>query len=63
MGKVLKVREVGDPILSKKCYEVNIKNISISKDRQIQLLDDLNNCDQSYKNATADIYWCRLFKK
>ena len=57
MGKVLKVREVGDPILSKKCYEVNIKNISISKDRQIQLLDDLNNCDQSYKNATADILY------
>ena len=26
MGKVLKVREVGDPILEKKCEEVNIKN-------------------------------------
>ena len=28
MGKVLKVREVGDPILSIKCEEVNIKNIN-----------------------------------
>ena len=27
MGKVLKVREVGDPILEKQCDEVNIKNI------------------------------------
>lgn len=25
MGKVLKVREVGDPILEKQCDEVNIK--------------------------------------
>ena len=28
MGKVLKVREVGDPILNKKCDEVDIKNIN-----------------------------------
>ena len=28
MGKVLKVREVGDPILEKQCDEVNIKNIN-----------------------------------
>ena len=28
MGKVLKVREVGDPILEKKCDEVDIKDIS-----------------------------------
>ena len=28
MGKVLKVREVGDPILEKQCNEVNIKNIN-----------------------------------
>lgn len=27
MGKVLKVREVGDPILSEKCKEVDINNI------------------------------------
>lgn len=28
MGKVLKVREVGNPILGKQWYEVNIKNIN-----------------------------------
>ena len=28
MGKVLKVREVGEPILEKQCNEVNIKNIN-----------------------------------
>ncbi len=28
MGKVLKVREVGDPILTTKCQEVDIKNIN-----------------------------------
>ena len=28
MGKVLKIREVGDPILEKQCDEVNIKNIN-----------------------------------
>ncbi len=28
MGKVLKVREVGEPILEKQCDEVNIKNIN-----------------------------------
>ena len=37
--------------------------LTLSKDRQIQLLDDLNNCKQSHENATPDIYWCRLFKK
>lgn len=28
MGKVLKVREVGDPILKKECDEVDINNIN-----------------------------------
>ena len=28
MGKVLKIREVGDPILQKKCDEIDIKNIN-----------------------------------
>ena len=28
MGKVLKVREVGEPILEKQCNEVNIKIIN-----------------------------------
>ncbi len=28
MGKVLKIREVGDPVLEKECDEVDIKNIT-----------------------------------
>lgn len=28
MGKVLKIREVGDPILQKKCDEIDVKNIN-----------------------------------
>ena len=27
MGKVLKVREVGDPILEKECEEIEIRNM------------------------------------
>ena len=38
MGKVLKVREVGAPILEKQCDEVNIKNIN--KDI-IDIIEDL----------------------
>ena len=38
MGKVLKIREVGDPILGEKCDEVNIKNIN--KDI-IDVIEDL----------------------
>ena len=41
MGKVLKIREVGDPILNKECNEVNIKNIS--KD----ILDSNIQCSRS----------------
>ena len=29
MGKVLKVREVGDPILEKECEEIEIRNIKM----------------------------------
>ena len=38
MGKVLKVREVGDSILEKKCDEVNIKNIN---EDIIDIIEDL----------------------
>ena len=38
MGKVLKVREVGDPILNKKCDEVDIKNIN---DEILDIIEDL----------------------
>ena len=38
MGKVLKVREVGEPILEKQCDEVNIKNIN---EDIIDIIEDL----------------------
>ena len=38
MGKVLKVREVGDPILEKTCDEVDIKNIN---SQIIDIIEDL----------------------
>lgn len=38
MGKVLKVREVGEPILEKPCGEVNIKNINGDI---IEIIEDL----------------------
>ncbi len=38
MSKVLKVREVGDPILNKKCDEVDIKNIN---DEILDIIEDL----------------------
>lgn len=38
MGKVLKVREVGDPILCTKCKEVDIKNIN---EKIIEEIEDL----------------------
>ena len=38
MGKVLKVREVGDSILNKKCDEVDIKNIN---EKILDIIEDL----------------------
>ena len=38
MGKVLKVREVGEPILEKQCNEINIKNIN---EDIIDIIEDL----------------------
>ena len=47
MGKVLKVREVGDPILEKECYEVDIKNIN--KD----ILDNIEDTDVQYEGCMS----------
>ncbi len=38
MGKVLKVREVGDPILQRQCNEVDIKNIN---EEILDIIEDL----------------------
>lgn len=41
MGKVLKIREVGDPILSTKCQEVDINNISK------EILEDIEDLEET----------------
>ena len=38
MGKVLRVREVGEPILEKQCDEVNINN---TNEDAIDIIEDL----------------------
>ena len=38
MGKVLKIREIGDPILNKKCDEIDIKNID---ENILDIVEDL----------------------
>lgn len=38
MGKVLKVREVGEPILEKQCNKVDIKNIN---EEILDIIEDL----------------------
>ena len=38
MGKILKIREVGDPVLEKECDKVEIKNIN---EEILEIIDDL----------------------
>ena len=38
MGKVLKIREVGEPILEKECIEVDIKSIN---EEILDIIEDL----------------------
>lgn len=48
MGKVLRVREVGDPILSKKCEEVDINNISNEILEEIEDLKETLNFTEGF---------------
>lgn len=48
MGKVLKVREVGDPILSTKCKEVDIKNINQEILEEIEDLKETLNFTEGF---------------
>ena len=48
MGKVLKVREVGDPILSTKCKEVDIKNINKEILEEIEDLKETLNYTEGF---------------
>lgn len=48
MGKVLKVREVGDPILSIKCKEVDVKNINQEILEEIEDLKETLNFTEGF---------------
>ena len=48
MGKVLRIREVGDPILSVKCNEVDIKNISEEILEEIEDLKETLNFTEGF---------------
>lgn len=49
MGKVLKIREVGDPILNKISDEVDIENIN---EESLEIIEDL-------KSTLEFWYWIR----
>lgn len=48
MGRVLRIREVGDPILSTKCEEVDIKNISQEILEEIEDLKETLNFTEGF---------------
>ena len=48
MGKVLRVREVGDPILSTKCEEVDINNINNEILEEIEDLKETLNFTEGF---------------
>lgn len=48
MGKVLKIREVGDPILSIKCKEVDLKNINQEILEEIEDLKETLNFTEGF---------------
>ncbi len=53
MGKVLKVREVGDPILSIKCKEVDVKNINQEIMEDIEDLKETLNFTEGFGIAAS----------
>lgn len=55
MGKVLKVREVGDPILSTKCEEVDIKDINQEILEEIEDLKETLNFTGGFGIAAPQI--------
>lgn len=48
MGKVLRIREVGDPILGKKCKEIDIKNINHEILEEIEDLKETLNFTEGF---------------
>ena len=55
MGKVLKVREVGDPILSIKCEEVDIKNINKDILQEIEDMKETLNFTEGFGIAASQV--------
>lgn len=55
MGKVLKIREVGDPILGTKCKEVNIKNINEKTIEEIEELKETLNFTEGLGIAAPQV--------
>ena len=55
MGKVLKIREVGDPILSIKCKEVDIQNINKEILEEIEDLKETLNFTEGFGIAAPQI--------
>ena len=55
MGRVLKIREVGDPILSTKCKEVDIKNINQKILEEIEDLKETLNFTEGFGIAAPQV--------
>ena len=55
MGKVLKIREVGDPILSINCKEVNINNINEEILEEIEDLKETLNFTEGFGIAAPQV--------
>ena len=55
MGKVLKVREVGDPILSIKCEKVDIKNINKDILQEIEDMKETLNFTEGFGIAAPQV--------
>lgn len=55
MGRVLKVREVGDPILNIKCKEVDIKNINQEILEEIEDLKETLNYTEGFGIAAPQV--------
>lgn len=53
MGRVLRIREVGDPILQARCEEVDIKNISQEILEEIEDLKETLNFTEGYGIAAS----------
>ena len=56
MGKVLRIREVGDPILGIKCKEVDIENINN------EILEEIEDLKDTFTFEMIDSYTIEAFK-